>query len=91
MLWRRGRPQARKRCPELILVSGEDLTPYRRASKAILAVLSRYGSAERLGLDEVRLCYIVSQACFCVLAMRPGAALMPLPGFLVCLSAWSLA
>ena len=45
--------QARKRCPELLLVSGEDLTPYRRASKAIMAVLSRFGPAERLGLDEV--------------------------------------
>ena len=35
-------------------MSGEDLTPYRRASKAIMAVLSRFGPAERLGLDEVR-------------------------------------
>ena len=34
-------------------MSGEDLTPYRRASKAILSVLSRFGTAERLGLDEV--------------------------------------
>ncbi len=34
-------------------MSGEDLTPYRRASKAIMAVLSRFGPAERLGLDEV--------------------------------------
>ena len=34
--------------------SGEDLTPYRAASKAILGVLQRFGTAERLGLDEVR-------------------------------------
>ena len=43
-------------------MSGEDLTPYRRASKAILAVLSRYGPAERLGLDEVRSCYDILHA-----------------------------
>jgi nucleotidyltransferase/DNA polymerase involved in DNA repair len=34
-------------------VSGEDLTPYRAASKAIAAVLQRFGPAERLGMDEV--------------------------------------
>lgn len=33
--------------------SGEDLTPYRAASKQMLAVLQRYGTAEKLGLDEV--------------------------------------
>ncbi len=38
----------------LYVLSGEDLTPYRAASKRILAVLSRFGPAERLGLDEVR-------------------------------------
>jgi nucleotidyltransferase/DNA polymerase involved in DNA repair len=42
-----------KKCPGLILVSGEDLTPYRAASKAILSVLNRFGPAERLGMDEV--------------------------------------
>ncbi|GLC60262.1 hypothetical protein PLESTB_001592000 [Pleodorina starrii] len=40
------------RCPGLVLVSGEDLGPYRQASKAIHAVLSRYGPAEKLGMDE---------------------------------------
>ncbi|GFR42034.1 hypothetical protein Agub_g2851, partial [Astrephomene gubernaculifera] len=40
------------RCPHLVLVPGEDLGPYRQASKAIFAVLSRYGTAEKLGLDE---------------------------------------
>ncbi|KAG2491453.1 hypothetical protein HYH03_010239 [Edaphochlamys debaryana] len=43
---------AKARCPALVLVSGEDLGPYRQASKAIHAVLSRYGPAERLGMDE---------------------------------------
>lgn len=32
--------------------SGEDLTPYRAASKQIQAVLRRFGPVERLGLDE---------------------------------------
>ena len=49
-----GITEAKERCPGLILISGEDLTPYRRASKEILAVLQRFGVAERLGMDEVR-------------------------------------
>ncbi len=38
-----------------MLVNGEDLTPYRQASKRIFNVLARFGVAERLGMDEVRL------------------------------------
>eukprot|EP00898_Chlorokybus_atmophyticus_P003178 jgi/Chlat1/3861/Chrsp26S04150 len=45
--------EAFTRCPELVLVKGEDLTPYRAASKQILAVLRRFGPVERLGMDEV--------------------------------------
>lgn len=48
-----GITDAKQKCPGLVLVSGEDLTPYRHASKAILAVLQRFGPAEKLGLDEV--------------------------------------
>ncbi|KAL6762106.1 hypothetical protein V8C86DRAFT_719097 [Haematococcus lacustris] len=44
---------AKRVCPDLILVPGEDLTPYRAASKRILQLLSRYGPCCRLGLDEV--------------------------------------
>ncbi|CAL8464263.1 g3798 [Coccomyxa elongata] len=44
---------AKERCPGLILISGEDLSPYRQASKQILSVLQRFGVAERLGMDEV--------------------------------------
>lgn len=33
---------AQAKCPGLVMVSGEDLTPYRAASKQILAVLSRW-------------------------------------------------
>ncbi|KAG1663320.1 hypothetical protein FOA52_006279 [Chlamydomonas sp. UWO 241] len=48
-----GIQQAQAKCPSLVLVSGEDLTPYRAASQQILSVLQRYGPAEKLGLDEV--------------------------------------
>lgn len=44
--------EAVRRCPELKLVSGEDLTPYREASDAVLEVLSRFGPTQRAGLDE---------------------------------------
>ncbi len=40
------------RIPVCCPCSGEDLTPYRAASQSILAVLRRYGTAEKGGLDE---------------------------------------
>ena len=45
--------EALRRCPALALVPGEDLAPYRDASARLFAVLSRFGPAERLGMDEV--------------------------------------
>eukprot|EP00879_Flechtneria_rotunda_P004575 GHRR01004830.1.p1 GENE.GHRR01004830.1~~GHRR01004830.1.p1 ORF type:complete len:291 (+),score=85.23 GHRR01004830.1:585-1457(+) len=39
-------------CSSLVLVSGEDLTPYRVASNRIREVFSRWGPCEKLGLDE---------------------------------------
>lgn len=45
--------EAKKLCPELVCVVGEDLTPYRQTSKRMLSVLSRFGPAEKLGFDEV--------------------------------------
>lgn len=47
--------EAKRRCPDLVLINGEDLTPYRAASKKIMAVLSRFGILERRGLDEAAL------------------------------------
>ena len=47
-----GIEEAKRRCPVLVLVSGEDLTPYRRASKEIGSVLRRFAPVQRLGLDE---------------------------------------
>ncbi|KAL2629504.1 hypothetical protein R1flu_014190 [Riccia fluitans] len=44
--------EARKVLPALVLVNGEDLTPYRAESKQIMAVLGRYGVVQRSGLDE---------------------------------------
>lgn len=47
--------EARRKCPELACVSGEDLTPYRAASKAVRAALERFGPVQKLGLDEFAL------------------------------------
>ncbi|OAE35561.1 hypothetical protein AXG93_1452s1010 [Marchantia polymorpha subsp. ruderalis] len=44
--------EAKKVLPALVLVNGEDLTPYRAESKQIMAVLGRYGVVQRSGLDE---------------------------------------
>ena len=43
---------AKECCPELVLIPGEDLTPYREASAAIFTVLSEFGACQKLGLDE---------------------------------------
>ena len=43
---------AQQRCPDLLLVSGEDLTPYREASEAVFGALCEVGPTQRLGLDE---------------------------------------
>ncbi|KAL8296763.1 hypothetical protein RB597_006065 [Gaeumannomyces tritici] len=49
--------EAKKVCPDLVVVNGEDLTPFRDVSKALYRVLrSSCGHnlrAERLGLDEI--------------------------------------
>lgn len=47
---------ARRACPDLVVVDGEDLTPFRDVSKRLYGVLRGYswgGRVERLGLDEV--------------------------------------
>ncbi|KAH9434475.1 hypothetical protein MCOR27_002676 [Pyricularia oryzae] len=48
--------EARDICPDLVLVDGEDLTPFRDTSKILYRVLRSFSwndRAERLGLDEV--------------------------------------
>ena len=61
-----GRTEALAVCPDLVLVSGEDLTPYRQASKRLLSVLRRFGTAERLGMDETFLDVTqVGRSCCC--------------------------
>ena len=47
---------ALKICPNLVIVDGEDLTPFRDVSKKLYALLRSYSwndKVERLGLDEV--------------------------------------
>lgn len=47
---------ARQACPELVLVDGEDLTPFRDVSKTLFGFLKAHswnGKVERLGFDEV--------------------------------------
>ena len=45
--------RAKAKCPELLLTSGEDLTPYREASAAIFTALTPFGPVQKLGLDEM--------------------------------------
>jgi nucleotidyltransferase/DNA polymerase involved in DNA repair len=48
--------EALKACPDLVIVNGEDLTPFRDASKRLFSCFRSYswnGKIERLGLDEV--------------------------------------
>lgn len=48
--------EARKLCPDLVLVEGEDLTPFRDVSKTLFGFMRTYSwnnKAERLGFDEV--------------------------------------
>lgn len=47
---------ARRACPELVVINGEDLTPFRDASKRLYGFLRSFSwnnRVERLGLDEV--------------------------------------
>ncbi|KAB5528145.1 impB/mucB/samB family protein [Coniochaeta sp. 2T2.1] len=47
---------AKKICPDLVLVDGEDLSPFRDVSKKLYGLLRGHswnGRVERLGLDEV--------------------------------------
>ncbi|KAI0009272.1 DNA/RNA polymerase [Xylariaceae sp. FL0662B] len=48
--------EAQRICPDLVVAKGEDLTPFRDASKRLWAFLRAHswnGRVERLGLDEV--------------------------------------
>ena len=48
--------EAQRLCPELVLVDGEDLTPFRNTSKTLFRFLQSYSwnhKVERLGFDEV--------------------------------------
>lgn len=48
--------EAKKACPELVLMDGEDLSPFRDMSKTLYAFIKSHswnGKVERLGFDEV--------------------------------------
>lgn len=48
---------ARRVCPDVIIELGEDISPFRDASKELYSFIKKYswsGKAERLGFDEVR-------------------------------------
>lgn len=48
--------EARRLCKDLVLVDGEDLTPFRDMSKVLFEFLRSYSwnnMVERLGFDEV--------------------------------------
>lgn len=48
--------EAKKVCPDLVLVDGEDLTPFRDTSKKLFNFLRSHSwnnRVERLGFDEV--------------------------------------
>lgn len=48
--------EAKRLCPDLVVVDGEDLSPFRDVSKRLYALLRSHswnGRVERLGLDEV--------------------------------------
>lgn len=45
--------EAKKKCPDIVLINGEDLTPYRTLSRKMMHVVKRYGPAQKLGLDEL--------------------------------------
>lgn len=48
--------EAVQKCPELVLVNGEDLTPFRDTSKILFNFFKQHSwnhKVERLGFDEV--------------------------------------
>lgn len=54
--------EARKNCPEVIIILGEDLSRFRNASKELYNFLRSYawsGKVERLGFDEVSNCQAI--------------------------------
>ena len=44
---------ARKKCPDITLIDGSDLTPYKQVAGDMFQILSAYGPARKLGLDEI--------------------------------------
>ena len=52
--------EAKKVCPDVVILLGEDLTRFRDASKRLYSFLTGFvwgEKVERLGFDEVGLCW----------------------------------
>ena len=63
--------EAKKMCPDMILVLGEDLTRFRNASKDNYNFLRGYSwsnKVERLGFDEVRFTTMTKGGAVCIVA-----------------------
>ena len=63
--------EAKKMCPDVILVLGEDLSRFRNASKDNYNFLRGYSwnnKVERLGFDEVRLTTMTKSGVVCIIA-----------------------
>ena len=59
---------------DILFPAGEDLTPYRRASRSVLAVLSRFGVVEK-GLSGSHICRVLQpDATLHMLSVRVTAA-----------------
>lgn len=55
--------EAKRACPDVVIVLGEDLTRFRNASKDLYAFLNAFSwnqKVERLGFDEVGLSVIIT-------------------------------
>ena len=74
---------ARRRCPEIVLVPGEDLTPYREVSRKLREALQRFGTVQALGMDEAwvdvtdRAREAPAPECFRGHVLRAGDPLVP--------------
>ena len=56
--------EARKQCPDVVIVLGEDLTRFRNTSKELYQFLKTFswsGKVERLGFDEVSRIQIINR------------------------------
>ena len=76
--------KARQVCPDLVLVSGEDLMPYRQASRCVFGILQRFGTAQKAGLDEVTPSGAAWSLFVCTVAYKSKGGQLELPATCSC-------